>query len=109
MIKISAWWHIPPGADVAAVDAHYFDVHVPGVRKVPGLARHVVARALPEADGGHPPCYRHAEIWFDTREDFDRAMASPEWQAVTEDRFDTMVAGLQAVLYEVDEEWTARR
>lgn len=106
MIKVAAWWHIPAGADVDAIDRHYFEVHVPGVRKVPGLARHVVAKALPDTAEAQPPCHRHAEIWFETKEDFDTAMASPEWQAVTEDRFDTMIGGLQAILYEVEEEWT---
>jgi uncharacterized protein (TIGR02118 family) len=107
MIRLVAWWHLPAGADVDAVDKHYFEVHVPGVRKVPGLARHVVAKSLPFAEGTQPSCYRVAEIWFDTQEDFETAMTSPEWQAVTEDGYDALIGGLQSILFTVEDEWTA--
>ena len=106
MIKLVGTWHIQAGDDPAEIDRHYFGVHIPNVRRLPKLRRHVVARAISDATGtGKPACYRQAEIWFDNREDFDAAMASPEWQAIAEDGFMPSVAGLEIVVYDVEEEW----
>jgi uncharacterized protein (TIGR02118 family) len=106
MIKLAGTWHIVAGDDPEAVDRHYFDVHIPNVRRLPKLRRHVVLKAIGDAANGHPACYRSAEIWFDTREDFEAAMASPEWRAIAEDGFMPMVGGLEIVVYDVEEEWT---
>ena len=106
MIKLAGTWHIKAGDDVEAIDRHYFDVHVPNVRRLPKLKRHVIGQAIGDAAGGNPACYRTAEIWFENREDFDAAMASPEWQAIADDGFMPSVAGLEIVVYDVEEEWT---
>lgn len=106
MIKLSGTWHIPADADVDEVDEHYFGVHVPNVRRLPKLARHVVGKAIHDGQGGKPACYRTAEIWFETAEDFDAAMASPEWQTIADDGFMAMVGGLEIIVYDVEEEWT---
>jgi len=71
MIKLAGTWHIKAGDDVEKIDKHYFDVHVPNVRRLPKLKRHVTGKALFDAAGGHPAAYRTAEIWFANREDFD--------------------------------------
>lgn len=106
MIKLAGTWHIKAGDDVEEIDRHYFDVHVPNVRRLPKLRRHVIGIATGDAAGGHPAAYRTAEIWFDNRADFTAAMESPEWQAIADDGFMPSVAGLEIIVYDVEEEWT---
>ncbi len=62
---------------------YWREVHAPIVAKVPGLRRYVISPAIgtgtgPEYDG-------IAELWFDDAEALGRAMASPEWRAVSVD------------------------
>ncbi len=63
---------------------YWRDVHGPIAAKVPGLRKYVQdpATAAPEGDlqfGGI------AELWFDSPEAFESAMASPEWEATIAD------------------------
>ena len=67
MIKLSGTWHVPDGTPTEANDQHYFDVHVPNVRRLPKLLRHVVLKATPFPDDTHTRCWRGAEIWFDSQ------------------------------------------
>ncbi len=105
MIKLSGTWHIPDGKTAEDIDPHYFAVHVPNVRRLPELRRHVVLRAIDWPEGTHAACWRGADIWFDTREDFDAAIASPEWAAIEADGFMPSVAGLKIDVFEVEEEF----
>jgi uncharacterized protein (TIGR02118 family) len=106
MIKLAGTWHIKAGDDPAEIDSHYYAVHVPNVRRLPKLSRHVIGTAIGDAAGANPACYRTAEIWFDSRADFEAAMESPEWAAIAADGFMPSVAGLEIVVYDVEEEWT---
>ena len=61
MIKLSRTWHIPDAELPDSIDRVYVDSHVPLVRRVPGLRRHVVLKAiqLPATVKGaprHPDC-----------------------------------------------------
>jgi uncharacterized protein (TIGR02118 family) len=105
VIKLSGTWHVPDGTSTEENDRHYFDVHVPNVRRLPGLKRHVVIKAIEFPEGTHPRCWRGAEIWFDSKADFEHAMASPEWQAIVDDGFMPSVAGLVIDVFDVEEEW----
>lgn len=63
---------------------YWREVHGPIASKVPGLKRYVQdhATAAPEGDlqfGGI------AELWFESREAFQSAVASPEWRATIAD------------------------
>jgi uncharacterized protein (TIGR02118 family) len=105
MIKLSGTWHIPDGQSAEENDAHYFAVHVPNVRRLPKLRRHVVLKTIDWPEGTHAACYRGADIFFDNREDFDAAIASPEWAAIEADGFMPSVAGLQIEVFDVEDEF----
>jgi uncharacterized protein (TIGR02118 family) len=106
MIKLVGTWNIPVGADAEAVDKHYFDVHVPNARSLPRCRRHVALKGVLDGEGRYPAFHRGAEVWFDNREDFDAAIASPEWQDnVMKDGFVENVSGLEIVVYDVEEVW----
>ena len=75
MVKLIALFKRPD--DVAAFEQHYNDVHLPLIRQVPGL-RKLVVNSVWGAPRGEPAYYRVAEMWFDDRASFDKAMASDE-------------------------------
>ena len=106
MIKLSGTWHVPDGVSTEEIDTHYFSVHVPNVRRLPKLTRHVVLKAVEFPPGTHTRCWRGAEIWFDSRADFDAAIDSPEWAAVEVDGFMPSVSGLMIDVFHVEHEWT---
>ena len=82
MIKLVALYTTP--ADVDAFEQHYNEVHLPLIRQVPYL-RNAVAAKVWGAPRGTPAYYRMAEMWFDDRASFDKAMASDENRAAGKD------------------------
>jgi uncharacterized protein (TIGR02118 family) len=105
VIKLSGTWHVPDGVSPEEIDAHYFGVHVPNVRRLPKLTRHVVLKSIDFPTGTNPRCWRSAEIWFDSRADFDAAIDSPEWAAVEVDGFMPSVGGLIIDVFDVEDEY----
>src|SRR3954469_25838807 len=83
MYKLIALYKTPP--DTAVLDRHYAEVHAPLARKIPGLSRLVVNRAIPPPWGGPSPYYLIAELHFPDESTFNAAMASPENRATGKD------------------------
>jgi uncharacterized protein (TIGR02118 family) len=104
---LSGIWQVPADKLPAEVDPIYHDVHVPGVRRLPGLRCHTVMRALDWPDGQIARAHRAAEIRFDSREDFEQAFASSAYDAVRNDGFNLSVAGPDVDIYRVEDEWRA--
>jgi uncharacterized protein (TIGR02118 family) len=75
MVKLIALYRKP--ADPAAFDKAYFETHVPLVKKIPNLRRVDISRVI-GAPRGEPDFYLVADMWFDSKELMDAAMASPE-------------------------------
>ena len=82
MIKLIALFKKPE--DVDAFEQHYNDVHVPLIKQVPYMRNFVSSTAF-GAPRGEPAYYRVAEMWFDDRAAFDKAMASDENRAAGKD------------------------
>jgi uncharacterized protein (TIGR02118 family) len=70
--------------DAEAFDRHYREVHIPLVRRLPGLRRYVVGREL-AAVRGDAPCYQVAELEWDSMKELRAAFASPEGRATADD------------------------
>ncbi len=68
-------------ADPASFDQEYFEVHVPLVKKMPGLKQVEVTKFRGNFMGGDSPYYMMAEMYFDSMESLKAAMKSPEGQA----------------------------
>jgi uncharacterized protein (TIGR02118 family) len=83
MYKLIALYQTPP--DPAAFDKHYAEVHAPLARKIPGLRKLVVNRAIPAPWGGATPYYLIAELHFPDEATFRTGMASPENRATGKD------------------------
>ena len=75
-----------PGLTPQEFFEHWYGVHGPLGAKVPGLRRYVQNHAIFEAYSIRPMTHDGwAEMWFDDLESLQRAVASPEWQALRED------------------------
>jgi len=64
---------------------HYFDVHIPLAKKLPGLIKYKVSRnPVPVISG--QDVFLIGELFFASMEDIKSAFASPEGRACAEDR-----------------------
>jgi uncharacterized protein (TIGR02118 family) len=82
MIKLIALYRNP--SDAAEFDKHFFEVHVPMLRTFPGLRKLEITRVT-GAPIGEAKFHVMAEIYFDSRDAMDAALASPAGKAVTRD------------------------
>jgi uncharacterized protein (TIGR02118 family) len=91
--------------DAKAFDQHYFSVHVPMAKQLPGLRKYDVSRgSIVSPVGGSTP-YLIATLHFDDMPAIRNAFASPEGQACAADRllFAPDDADLQAYLFETND------
>ena len=72
--------------DPVAFDAHYFGVHVPLAKRLPGLRRYEVSQRPVLTPAGDPEPYRVAILLFDDMAAMRHAFATPEGQACAADR-----------------------
>ena len=72
--------------DPAAFDAHYFSVHVPLAKRLPGLVRYEVSRGPILSPTGDPAPYLIGTLYFEDMPAMRRAFATPEGQACAADR-----------------------
>lgn len=83
MVKFVVMYGQPD--DAAAFDAHYAGTHVPLVEKIPDLRRFEAGKVLGTPDGGPPPFYYLAELWFDDGAALQASLGSPEGQTAGAD------------------------
>ncbi|MGH7126231.1 MAG: EthD family reductase [Stellaceae bacterium] len=72
--------------DPAAFDRHYFQVHVPLAKQLPGLREYSVSRGPIATPAGGPPFHMVAALRFDSLAAIREAFATPEGQACGADR-----------------------
>ncbi len=83
MVKLVVGYGTPE--DPAAFDRHYAETHTPLAQKIPHLRRFEAGRVLGTPDGSPAPFYYMAELSFDTPDDLEAALATPEGQAAAAD------------------------
>ncbi|MCY0900096.1 MAG: EthD family reductase [Firmicutes bacterium] len=74
MVKLIALYRQPD--DPEAFDAHYYGVHLPIVRRMPGLKMLVVTKLTSVAARAASPYYLLAEMTFDDRDALKAALSS---------------------------------
>jgi uncharacterized protein (TIGR02118 family) len=72
--------------DPAAFDKHYFEVHVPLAKKLPGLRKYEVSRGPILTPAGGSGFYMVASLHFDSLAAIEQAFATPEGRACGADR-----------------------
>jgi uncharacterized protein (TIGR02118 family) len=87
--------------NVEAFDRHYFDIHVPLAKKIPGLRKYEVSDG-PIAPGGASDVHRIGTLHFDDLAAIKNAFASAEGQAAGADRrlFAPDDSGVQMFLFD---------
>ena len=73
-------------ADAVAFDKHYFDVHVPLAKQLPGLRKYEVSRGPIVNPTGGPPWHMVATLHFDSLTAIKAGFATPLGQACAADR-----------------------
>jgi uncharacterized protein (TIGR02118 family) len=90
MIKILGLLTRKPGISHQEFVRHWFDVHGPLALAVPGIRRYVQShitgsRTRPDIPETDVDVDGVAELWYDDLESFQRAAATPQMKALTDD------------------------
>ena len=86
MYKVVTVYKRKPGMDVEAFQRRWLEGHAPLVAMLPGLRRYVQSHSLVQGyRKGDLPCDGIGEMWFDSRDAWQRAMADQAAVAVQAD------------------------
>ena len=88
--------------DVAAFDRHYFEIHVPLAKKIPGLRKYEVSDGPIAMPVGIFDVHRIGTLYFDDLAAIERAFASAQGRAAGADRrlFAPDDSGVQMFLFD---------
>ncbi len=76
----------PTPLDIEAFDRHYFDIHVPLAKRLPGLRKYMVNAGPISMPVGGRDIHRIGTLYFDDMTAIQTAFASPEGRAAAADR-----------------------
>ena len=82
---------------------HYFGIHVPLAKRVPGLERYEVSAGPVATPQGASQYHLVAELTFDSMATIGKALSSPEGQVVGSDLANFAAAGVDLLVYETKE------
>ena len=90
--------------DTAAFDQHYFDVHLPLAKRLPGLRRYAVSRN-PVVVRGEGPYYLVAELDWDDMDTLRKDFASPLGQQTARDvdELAQLCPGIRSVILDLED------
>jgi len=100
MMKLIALYKKPE--EVTDFDRHFDSVHIPLIRKVPGLRKLEVTR-ITGAPIGESKYHAMLELYFDDRDAMDRSISTPEGKAVLRDVMSFASSLLTAFHGEIDD------
>lgn len=83
MAKLIAMYKHPENKE--AFDDHYFNVHGPLTAKIPGLREMKVTKMTGSPMGGDAKYYLMCEMTYDSLEDLQQGLRSPEGKASGKD------------------------
>jgi uncharacterized protein (TIGR02118 family) len=89
--------------DPAAFDKYYRETHIPIARRMKGLKKWTIGKVQGTPDGGPSPYYYVADLYLESRQDFERLLASPEGQAAVADVPNYATGGVTFLYTEVEE------
>src|ERR1700721_247909 len=91
--------------DAEAFDRHYFEIHVPLAKKIPGLRKYEVSDGPIATPVGTCDVYRIGTLHFDDLAAIEKAFASAEGQVAGADRrlFPPDASGVQMFLFDTRE------
>ena len=83
MVRDTALYGHPENPD--AFEEHYANTHTPLVLNNPNLQLFDRGKVIATPDGSEPSYYRVADIWFESMEQMQSSLGSPEGQEATQD------------------------
>ena len=88
--------------NVEAFDRHYFEIHVPLAKKIPGLRKYEVSHGPITTPVGSSDVHRIGTLYFDDLAAIEKAFASAEGRAAGADRrlFAPDDSGVQMFLFD---------
>ena len=72
--------------DKESFEQHYFNVHIPLARQLPGLKKYEISDGAIASPTGHSETYLVANLYFDSMEDIKKAFATEVGQQCALDR-----------------------
>lgn len=89
--------------DPAAFDRYYQEAHIPIAKKMKGLKKWTIGKVVGAPGSKPPPYYYVADLYMESREEFEALLASPEGQAAVADVPNYATGGVTFVYTEVEE------
>ena len=89
--------------DPAAFDKYYAETHIPIAKKMKGLKKWTIGKVQGSADGGPSPYYYIADLYMESREDFDVLLSSTEGRAAVADVPNYATGGATFLYTEINE------
>lgn len=87
--------------DPVAFDEYYRATHIPLANKLPGLVGYTFAKCS-SLDGSEPAYYGVAQLQFDTEDDLQHALTSPEMRAAGKDVRNFATGGVTMYIQNVE-------
>ena len=100
MVKVTVLYGHP--ADPATFEKYYAETHLPLTAQMRGVHHAEFSRVIGTPEGGRPAFYRMAEIWFESPQQMDETLGSPEGQATVGDLANFATGGTTILVCEVD-------
>ncbi len=101
MVKLLVLYGHPK--DPTAFDKYYAEAHIPIARRMKGLKKWTVGKVVGTPGNSASPFYYIAELYMDSREEFEALLASPEGQAAVADVPNYATGGVTFLYSEVKE------
>jgi uncharacterized protein (TIGR02118 family) len=86
--------------DTAAFDKHYFEVHIPLVKKMPGLRKYEVSQGPIASPAGPSGLHLVATLYFDNMAAVQAGFGSAEGQAAAADVQNFATGGADILLFD---------
>lgn len=99
-IKINVQYGHPTDPD--AFEKYYAETHLPMAATMTGFTRFEAGKVIGTPDGTPSDVYRIAEIWWDSPDDMQKTMGSPEGQATVADIANFATGGVNVFISTVD-------
>jgi len=101
MIRLLVLYEHPK--DPAAFDKYYREKHIPIARRMKGLKKWTIGKVQGTPGGEPSPYYYVADLCMESREDFERLLASPEGQEAVADVPNYATGGVTFLYTEIEE------
>ena len=85
-------------SDAEAFEKYYKEKHLPLAATMEGLAKLELTKFLGTPDGKKADYYRMAELYFDSLEQMQETMSSPEGQATVNDLSNFATGGVNVIV-----------